>query len=74
MGAISLFTTVRVVIASYNEPCPNAFNVVFDKKPTGEYLTAEVMQQAKNNASMHLLLSIQENMLYWRPDNEIELS
>lgn len=53
-GAISLLTTVRVVIASHNERLVrNTLNVVFNKKSSGEYMTTgEVMQLAKNNAAI----------------------
>ena len=53
-GAISLLTTVRVVIASHNERLVrNTFNVVFNKNFIGENLTTgEVMQLAKNNAAI----------------------
>jgi hypothetical protein len=53
-GAISLLTTVRVVIASHNERLVrNTINVIFNKNSAGEYLTTgEVMQLAKNNAAI----------------------
>ncbi|MCH2023204.1 MAG: type IX secretion system sortase PorU [Saprospiraceae bacterium] len=53
-GAISLLTTVRVVIASHNEKLVrNTFNVIFDEKSNGQMpTTGEVMQMAKNNAAI----------------------
>lgn len=53
-GAISVFTTVRVVIASHNERLVrNTFNVIFDRQANGQMLTTgEVMQLAKNNAAI----------------------
>jgi len=53
-GAISLFTTVRVVVASSNERLVRqTLKVIFDKKANGERLTTgEVMQKAKNNAAI----------------------
>ncbi|WP_231512839.1 C25 family cysteine peptidase, partial [Aureispira sp. CCB-QB1] len=53
-GAISVLTTVRVVIASHNERLVrNTFNVIFDRKPNGEMpTTGEVLQFSKNNAAI----------------------
>lgn len=53
-GAISVLTTVRVVIASHNERLVrNTFNVIFDKKPNGQMpTTGEVLQFSKNNAAI----------------------
>lgn len=53
-GAISVLTTVRVVIASHNERLVrNTFNVIFNKKTNGQMLTTgEVLQMAKNNAAI----------------------
>ncbi len=54
-GAISLLTTVRVVIASHNERLVrHTFNVIFDRKANGEMpTTGEVLQFAKNKAAIH---------------------
>ena len=53
-GAISVLTTVRVVIASHNERLVrNTFNVIFDKKSNGQMpTTGEVLQFSKNNAAI----------------------
>lgn len=53
-GAVSLFTTVRVVFADANERLVNhTLNVIFDQKPDGSYYTTgEVMQMAKNDAAI----------------------
>jgi hypothetical protein len=53
-GAVSILTTVRVVIASHNERLVrHTFYVIFDKKANGERpTTGEVMQMAKNNAAI----------------------
>lgn len=53
-GAISVLTTVRVVIASHNERLVrNTFNVIFDRKSNGEMpTTGEVLQFSKNNAAI----------------------
>ncbi|MFT5645637.1 MAG: hypothetical protein ACI976_000310 [Aureispira sp.] len=53
-GAISVLTTVRVVIASHNERLVrNTFNVIFNKKANGQMLTTgEVLQLSKNNAAI----------------------
>lgn len=54
-GAVSLFTTVRVVIASHNERLVNnTFNVIFTPKANGQMpTTGEVMLFAKNNAAIN---------------------
>ncbi|WMX15421.1 type IX secretion system sortase PorU [Aureispira sp. CCB-E] len=53
-GAISLFTTVRVVVADDNATLvQHTFDVIFDKKPNGEMpTTGEVLQFSKNNAAI----------------------
>jgi hypothetical protein len=53
-GAISVLTTVRVVIASHNERLVrNTFNVIFDKKANGQMpTTGEILQFSKNNAAI----------------------
>ncbi|BDS14866.1 type IX secretion system sortase PorU [Aureispira anguillae] len=53
-GAISILTTVRVVIASHNERLvKNTFNVIFEKKTNGQMpTTGEVLKMAKNKAAI----------------------
>jgi len=53
-GAVSILTTVRVVIASHNERLVrHTFYTIFDKKANGERpTTGEVMQTAKNSAAI----------------------
>ena len=53
-GAISVFTTLRVVIASHNKQLvDHTFRVIFKEKADGSMpTTGEVMQFAKNNAGI----------------------
>lgn len=53
-GAISVFTTLRVVIASHNKQLvDHTFQVIFKEKADGTMpTTGEVMQFAKNNAGI----------------------
>ncbi len=53
-GAIALFTTVRVVVASHNERLvKSTFNVIFQKDANGKYATiGQVLVNAKNGAAI----------------------
>ncbi len=68
-GAVSLFTTVRVVIASHNERLVrNTFNVIFTKKANGQMpTTGEVMLFAKNNAAINPPLNSRKYALLGDP-------
>lgn len=54
-GAISVLTTVRVVIASHNERLVrNTFFVLMQRKPDGSrYTSGELLQVSKNNAAIN---------------------
>lgn len=68
-GAVSLFTTVRVVIASHNERLVrNTFNVIVTPKANGKMpTTGEVMLFAKNNAAINPPLNSRKYTLLGDP-------